>query len=513
MISYLTRPGRVRTRRRNILPGKMIDNRAPPGGHPLSWEEDVLFRVLIVDSDEPIRTYLEEIVVSAGYQAVGASTLSQALELAKTGDFDLVFLAVTLPDGSGVDELSKFTHLPSFPEVIIVTGGGDPDGAELAIRNGAWDYIQKRYNSKEILLSLKRALDYHEKKLRVLPIKRDQIIGSSARLSQSIQEMARAARSNARVSILGETGTGKGLFARTLHENSPRVTKPFVAVDCAALQPSLAGSELFGHKKGSFTGAVATSEGLLHQAQGGTLFLDEVGELDLDTQKKFLGFLDNQAYRPLGEAHKRQLDFRLICATNRDLLAMTRQGGFREDLYYRIRGLTISLPALRERRSDIPELIEHYLVTTCRDNGLALKSLSPELQHMFTLYEWPGNIRELERVIEALVASAPTDDLLLPWHLPNDLRVLFIRSRIGEGNAHPPFVGASVRVDMNWKTFRETSLELAEQTYLHGLLEACAGDIRKAMNVSGLSQPRLYSLLRKHGLHLKTGVRPSAPAA
>jgi two-component system NtrC family response regulator len=492
--------------------GKMLGNRAPPGGHSLSWEE-ALFRILIVDADDPVRTYLEEIVISAGYHVVGAATLAKGLELAKGEDFDLVFLAVTLPDGSGVDELSRFTHLPSLPEVIIVTGGGDPDGAELAIRNGAWDYIQKRYNAKEILLTLKRALEYHEKKLRVLPVKRDRIIGSSSRLSQSIQEMARAARSNARVCILGETGTGKGLFARTLHENSLRGTKPFVVVDCAALQSSLAGSELFGHKKGSFTGAVASTEGLLHQAQGGTLFLDEVGELDLDTQKKFLGFLDNQAYRPLGEAHKRQLDFRLICATNKDLLAMTRRGEFREDLYYRIRGLTISLPALRERRCDIPELIDHSLVTICRDCGLALKSLSPELLHLFTLYDWPGNVRELERVIESLVASAPTDDLLLPWHLPNDLRVLFIRSKIGEGKPHAPFAGAPVRVDMNWKTFRETSQELAEQSYLHGLLKACAGDIRKAMDISGLSQPRLYSLLRKHGLHLRAEASPASPEA
>jgi DNA-binding NtrC family response regulator len=273
-----------------------------------------------------------------------------------TNAYDVIFLDVRLPDGIGLDAIQKIKANSSAPEVVIITGEGDPNGAELAIQYGAWDYIEKPPSVQSVILPLVRALQYRTEKKdaqKPLMIKRDNIIGNSPQLLRSLKKLARAAQSQASVLIEGETGTGKELFAMAIHQSSSRSGKNFVVVDCAALPETLVESVLFGHAKGAFTGADQAKEGLVKQADQGTLFLDEIGELPLSLQKAFLRVLQEQRFRPIGGGSEVNSDFRLIAATNRDLDRMVQEKQFRQDLLFRIRSLVITLPPLRERPEDI----------------------------------------------------------------------------------------------------------------------------------------------------------------
>ncbi|GFM36567.1 sigma-54-dependent transcriptional regulator [Desulfovibrio psychrotolerans] len=461
-----------------------------------------MIRVLIVDDEEVICMMLTELVRSAGHEVRAVQTLAKGLDLARQEDFDLVYLDVALPDGNGLNALSHFMNMESNPEVIIITGASDPNGADLAIRSGAWDYIDKGQTPLEIRHSLRQALEYRDKKMNLLPAKRDRIVGSSSKLTQCIQFMAKAAKSSANVLIYGETGVGKDLFAHALHDNSSRANRPFVVVDCAALQESIAGSELYGHRKGSFSGATETVPGLVQQAHGGTLFLDEIGELDLQTQKKFLRVLENRTFRSLGGSHEQHSDFRLVCASNRDLMAMVANGLFREDLLFRVRAITLELPPLREHRQDLPELVDYFLVRICRGNRLPIKSLSPDLMQILREHSWPGNVRELSQVIESMVAAAPAEHVLTPRHLPTDMRALFARSKAA-GYENVATFAPGHTAPGPWKAFHDKALTTAEKTYFSDLMRFCSGDFQQAKAISGLSQARLYSLLKKHGLRTK----------
>lgn len=459
-------------------------------------------RILIVDDDEITRVVLSDIIGAEGHDVYAEPSLARGLKIAESIPIDLVFLDVFLPDGNGLEYLARFTQQPSNPLVIIITNAGDPNGAEMAIRNGAWDYVEKPFSPKDLQLSIRQAVAFREKKGDTLPVKRSRIVGSNPQLLQCIQEMSRAARSNVSVLVYGETGVGKDLFVRALHENCSVANGPFVIVDCASLHATIAGSELFGHKKGSFTSAVSANQGLIQQAHGGTLFLDEISELDLETQKLLLRVLETHRYRPLGEHHEVFSDFRFVCASNRDLEAMVSAGQFREDLFFRIREVTIRLPPLRERLSDLPELVEFFLEQACRSNKLGPKTVSSELMRMFGTYNWPGNVRELSHLIRALVSAAQTDAVIMPWHLPLELRALLIRSTL-KGTAASQELSlkpASDFVDMNWKSFRAESLDKIELIYFRSLVDSYAGKISKMMAVSELSPAQLYRLLKKHGL-------------
>lgn len=459
-------------------------------------------RILIVDDDEITRLVLSNFIGADGHEVFAEPTLARGLKRAGSAPLDLVFLDVFLPDGNGLEFLPKFTHLPSAPLVVIITNAGDPNGAEMAIRNGAWDYVEKPCSQQDLQLSIRQAMAYREKNSDAIPVERSRIVGSSPRLLKCIQEMSQAARSNVSVLVYGETGVGKDLFVRALHENCAVATGPFVIVDCAALQPTIAGSELFGHKKGSFTSAVSANQGLIQQAHGGTLFLDEISELDLETQKLLLRVLETHRFRPLGEHHEVFSDFRFVCASNKDLEAMVGAGQFREDLFFRIREVTIRLPPLRERLSDLPELVDFFLAEACRGNNLHMKTVSPELMQMFKTYSWPGNVRELSHLIRALVSSAQTDDVIMPWHLPLELRALLIRSTLKGTSATQEISQKSTNdfIDKSWKAFRTESMDKIEQIYFRSLVDSYAGNIPKIMSVSELSPAQLYRLLKKHGL-------------
>jgi two-component system NtrC family response regulator len=463
-------------------------------------------RILIIDDDELFCFALSGIVAKEGHGAECAHSLADGLERAKAHDFDLVFLDVRLPDGNGIALLSRLKDLPTAPEIIIITGAGDPDGAETAIKNGAWDYIEKTDTPQKLALSFLRALEYRKRKLATRPPPPHGIKGKSRKMRNCVDQMVRAARSTASVLILGETGTGKEVFARALHEHSPRAGRPFVVVDCASHHEGIMDSELFGHKRGAFTGADRDKAGRVLKAHGGTLFLDEVSELAPEVQKSFLRVLESRRFVPLGGDRELESDFRLVSASNRDLDELARLGRFRSDLLYRIRAVTIHLPPLRERSEDLPELAEHGLAELCRRNLLPQKTIAPDLLEILLSYDWPGNVRELFRVLDALVAEAPGEDVYHPAHLPRDLFARLIRFRVagGRSGAIEPPLPPEHRLKA-WAEFRREGLEALERRYLEGVVAECRGDVRQAMQVSGLSQARLYGLLRKHGLSLSRG--------
>jgi len=321
-------------------------------------------QILIIDDNEQLCQTLVKLVDRLGMSAVYETTLQQGLEKALSGNYDIVFLDINLPDGCGLDIIRELRSLPFPPEIIIITGHSDDDGAEIAIQNGAWDYIEKSASMQNIRLSLSRAIQYRKQKKERpshVALKRDAIIGASIQIVDCLDEAAYAANCDNPTLITGETGTGKELFAKAIHENSRQSAGNFVVVDCAALPEHLVESILFGHKKGSFTGSIENHEGLIRQADAGTLFLDEVGEMPLGIQKKFLRVLQEKRFRPVGCETEMHSNFRLICATHRNLEDMVANGLFRQDLYYRIRTICIALPPLRDRPKDIPCLALHRI--------------------------------------------------------------------------------------------------------------------------------------------------------
>ncbi len=468
-------------------------------------------KILVVDDDELIRELLADAVGRHGHTALCAGTLAEARGILAREEPDLVYLDVRLPDGSGINALEDIRASKSEPEVIIITGQGDPDGAELALRCGAWDYIEKPTSVERMVLPLLRALAFREEKRRrhAPTLAADSgIVGTSPKMAACLARAAMAAASRVDVFISGETGTGKEVFAQAIHQSGSRAKNRFVVVDCTTLPGNLAESELFGHERGSFTGADRRQTGLILQADGGTLFLDEVGELPLPIQAKFLRVLQERRFRPLGGEAEIKSDFRLVAATNRDLSAMARRGEFRDDLLYRLRTFRIELPPLRQREGDIQALVAAHLAKAAERTGESVREASPEYMELLEAHDWPGNVRELLQTVDMSLVSAHGETVLLPQHLPLDLRVRLMRRSVsdraeaGQGAAvdqagHlPGHSGAP----LTWREHRSDLLDKAERAYFSALLRQTGGDAAQAAQLSGLKSARLYELLAKHGL-------------
>jgi two-component system, NtrC family, response regulator len=474
--------------------------------------------ILIVDDEELVRNLLSDLVVNQGHQAFSAATLFEGLQLAQQHPFDLVFLDVRLPDGNGLDALPGFRSAPSQPEVLIITGGMDSNGADLAIQSGAWNYIQKPFTKNELLLQIQRALDYHQKKTTTFSrrnLDRGRIIGQSAELNRCLDQVAQCAGTDANVLITGETGTGKELFAQAIHSNSLRADKHFIIVDCAALPEHLIESVLFGHIKGAFTGADQERKGLIAQADGSTLFLDEVGELPPVAQKSFLRVLQERRFRPVGSDRERTSDFRLVAATHRDLDLMVTEGQFRSDLLYRLRTFVIHIPPLRIRKNDIEAMAMHYVFTLCNRHRIPIKGMLPEFLEVLSCHDWPGNVRELVNTIEKAVLSDPANPTLFPQHLDSAIRLKYIQTKASEKTDAfrsempcPKLNQASgipfLMVDElpTLKNFRRAAYDAIEKQYLLRLMTESSEDIEKACRLSGLRRSRLYGLLKIHDLSL-----------
>ena len=469
-------------------------------------------KVLIIDDDRMFCDVMSRAIQRLGHNTSFCLTLTDGLRTAAENDFDVVMLDVQLPDGNGLNAIPEIHDKASRPEVIIITGSGDPDGAELAIKCGAWDYIEKPASATAMTLPLIRAIDYREEKQSHAPLptlNRKGVIGDSPALQTCLGLIAQAAASDVNVLVTGETGSGKELLADTIHKNSDRSKEPFIVVDCSALPESLVESILFGHGKGAFTGADKNQPGLVRQADRGALFLDEVGELPLSLQKAFLRVLQEHRFRPVGGREEVHSDFRLIAATNRDLDKMVRKGMFRADLLYRIRALTIHAPPLRKRLEDIKYLAMHHVAKYCEKSRILMKGFSPDFFNVLGAFDWPGNIRELFHAMDSALVASHNEPILYPKHLPVHIRASALKTSLKKnGDTPPPRPDSSQNAIpeaslSSYKAFRNQLLETGEKKYFQQIISKANGDIQTACRLTDLSKSRLYNLLQKYNLSLR----------
>jgi two-component system, NtrC family, response regulator AtoC len=444
-------------------------------------------RMLVVEDDAVARDLLCEILRADGFEVEAVDDGAPAVERASQGRYDLVLSDVRMERVGGLDVLRAFTEKSPGTPVILITAFGDVTGAMEAIGHGAYDYVSKPFNIEELRLTVARALERRrlsaEATTSAAPgadrAQVAEIEGKSQRMLEVYKLVARVAPSTATVLVVGESGTGKELVARAIHNRSPRASKPFVPVNCTALSESLLESELFGHARGAFTGAVAAKRGLFETANGGTLFLDEIGDMGPKMQAQILRVLQDGEMRPVGGTEAIRVDVRLVCATNRDLDAEVKAGRFREDLYFRINVVTVRMPPLRDRAGDIPILVRHFINKIARREGRAEASVSPEALDLLCRYGWPGNVRELENAIERAVAVAK-GNVILPSDLPVEV--------YGGAQVAP----ASIIED------RPTLGEL-EKRYIALVLGECGGNKKKAAEKLGIDRRTLYRALERSG--------------
>jgi two-component system, NtrC family, response regulator len=437
------------------------------------------------------------------------------LRRALSRSFDIVILRDELADGPASFAVADFQALTDPPEIIIFSVVGEVDRAEHALKAGVWEYLVDPSPAEVLPTVLKRALRYRRNKVEEATgglqtirsqLARRGIIGRSSIMQNCVDQAVRIAQTEGNVLIYGESGTGKELFASAIHSLSPRAEHELTVIDCAALAPSLIESTLFGHTKGSFTGADRARQGLIQQSHGGTLFLDEIGELPLSSQKKLLRVIQERTYLPVGASSEQKSDFRLIAASNRDLKAMVEAGTFREDLLFRLKTFYLELPPLRLRRSDIAELAYYCRDTFCRRQKLQKKTFSPDYLMLLTEYDWPGNVRELQHAIERSLTEAQESPTLYPKHLPSGIRIEVTRKKLrpersaAPGDLLPRSLPANDRNLPTLKEARERAVELQEKAYLTRLLRVTGGDIKKSCVLAGISRSRLYDLLNKYGL-------------
>jgi DNA-binding NtrC family response regulator len=373
--------------------------------------------ILVVDDEKSQREILEMILSGEGYDVTTASSGEAAMKFVADRHFDLVLTDLKMTGMSGLDLLKQLTDFDKSIIVLLLTAHGTVDSAVDALRLGAFDYLQKPYDREKLLETISRALN----KLTSLDA---EIVSASPEMDRVKKLILKVAKSNSTVLIRGESGTGKELIARSIHNNSLRTDQIFQAVNCAAINENLLESELFGHEKGSFTGAVNEKKGLFEVADGGTLFLDEIGELDVSLQAKLLRALQEKQIRRVGATREINTDVRVVAATNRDLLKMTQEGSFREDLYYRLNVLSIEIPPLRERRSDVNLLMEYFIKKHTRSSNRKI-SLTPEARRLFEDYSYPGNVRQLESAIERAILLCENDTITvddLPPEMTNGAR-------------------------------------------------------------------------------------------
>src|SRR5687768_12319285 len=375
-------------------------------------------RVLVVEDQETERKALSQLLKTEGFQVYGAENADKALGYVDEG-MDVVLSGLHMGDVSGIDLLNLWKKRKADTQFILLTGDKSVNSGVEAIKAGAFDYVTKPVNHDELVLLIRRAMEGLQKDKEIDNLRRrldqrfglDQIVGQSKQMKDVFGKIQRAAPVDSTVLILGESGTGKELVAQALHHNSLRKKGPFVAVNCAAVPATLVESELFGHVRGAFTGATDRRVGRFEQADGGTLFIDEIGDFEIGLQAKLLRVLETLTVTPVGGHEDRKVDVRVVAATSRDIRRMVEEGKFREDLFYRLNVVTITLPPLRERPDDIPILVEHFLREISENKHTPPKRISPEVMRRFQQYRWPGNVRELRNTLESMMVLADGDTL------------------------------------------------------------------------------------------------------
>src|SRR6185436_2709383 len=383
-------------------------------------------RVLVADDEKNLRELLVRELTRKGHAAVGVPDGFAALEALKEDVVDVLLLDMKMPRVEGIEVLRALQEYPEMPQVIVMTGFQEVSTAVEAMKLGAYDYLTKPARIEELDILIRKAAE-KGRLIRQNVVHRAQldpdpshagILTANAKMEDVLRVVDRVAPTDSSVLILGESGTGKELVARAVHERSPRRNQAFVPIHCGALPREVLESELFGHEKGAFTGAIATKPGLIELADAGTLFLDEIGEMEPDSQVKLLRVLESHAFFRVGGTRRRTVDMRLVAATNRDLAEAIKTGGFRQDLFYRINTITITLPPLRERREDVRRLVEHFLE---QNASYGRKRLSDAAMDMVERYEWPGNVRELQHAVQRAVILSQGEQIQ-PGDLPDEIR-------------------------------------------------------------------------------------------
>lgn len=539
----------------------MKANLKHPAGPPREKTEDMASVVIIHDRSD-ICDLLCPVIEQSGYTCVAVQSGDAAVHTLDNNDHDLVLLDIDSVNDTELTILS-LSQTRSRPDVLAISSGGNTANLQRAIQAGVWDVICTPFTHRELIQAINRCLFHRQARIAAKitgQFRRDAILGSSASLERCLENVATVAQTNASVLILGETGTGKELFAQAIHENSLRTSGHFIVVDCTNIPKTLAESLLFGHERGGFTGANETRDGLFKQADGGTIFLDEIGDLDLDIQKSLLRVLQAQKFRPLSSKREAASNFRLVAATNRDLDDMIARGTFRQDLYHRLRARVVQLPPLRARKEDILPIANYHVRQICDDLGCPLKEVSYELHQALTLYDWPGNIRELINCLHAVVHNGYGEPRLYPQHLPLEIRTLVLPKRNGKAAAEgylvpdldcgteqteacptcsgprhspctlsdplsadpcPPAEPVTGSHDLlrpvfniydhdnrllPLKAVRELAMHEVEIIYLQHLVAHSEGSFQRALTISGLSRARLYDLLNKHSMSIARSI-------
>ncbi len=441
----------------------------------------VAAKVLVVEDDSEMLEMVREHLEEAGYTVEGLGSATQAIANLRQESYDAILTDLRMPDGDGMEVLRAARETQGDAPIILITAFGTIESAIQAIREGAYDFVTKPFALEEISLLLAKGLEARQLREENRRLRQEvsdryrfaNLLGASGPMQAVFSLIRQAAPSEVNVLITGESGTGKELVAKALHFNSPRSKRPFVPINCAAVPAGLLESELFGHVRGAFTGAVGSRQGLFREANGGTLFLDEIGDMAPELQAKLLRAIEDRMVRPVGSDERLPLDVRIITATNKDLPSRIQAGQFRDDLYYRLAVIPIHLPPLRERKDDIPLLADHFLRRATAATGKAIAGFSPEAMAVLLRHVWPGNVRELENVVERAV-TLTTEGRVIPEALLLDLAS-----------------SAQDQPSLSRMTSRPSLRALADE-YVSLVLRETGGDKAKAAEILGVSKRTLY---------------------
>jgi DNA-binding NtrC family response regulator len=459
-------------------------------------------KILVVDDEEVICRSVARILSREEYEVETLLDGEEALRRLEDTVYDLVILDIMMPKVSGIEILQRIRESHPDTDVIMITGLSQIETAVQSMKLGAFDYIPKPFTPEELSLSVDRSLE-RQRLLRENTLLRteagskyrfENIVGAAPQMQAIYRLIAKCAPTNSTVLIKGESGTGKELIARAIHYNSLRKDKPFVPVDCGSLSETLFESELFGHVKGSFTGAVSNKQGLFKMADGGTLFLDEIGNIPISTQVKLLRVIQEREYKAVGDTRTQSTNIRLITATNLDLTAMVAAGTFREDLFYRINIFPIQLPPLRERREDIPALAFHFLHSFSEELGKRVNEISADALNLLTNYDWPGNIRELENTIHRAVILT-NDRAITQGHLSTILEI------VPRLEMQVPLTAEELKRVK--KTIREKSVERVERLFVLEALKRNDWNVTRSAEETGMLRPNFQALMKKFQIRVR----------
>jgi DNA-binding NtrC family response regulator len=460
-------------------------------------------RLLVIDDEEIVLKSCRKILEGEGHQVFVALSGREAFDLLAKEPIDVVITDIKMPGMDGMEVLERMKR--EYPDilVIMITGYSTVQSAVQAMKLGAFDYIPKPFTPDEVSVVVEKALEkksliyeniYLRKELEA-KYGFENIIGSSPKMEEVYKLIRKVAPTDSTVLIRGESGTGKELIARAIHFNSPRKQRPFVPVDCGVLAQELLESELFGHVKGSFTGAIVTKPGLFEVAEGGSIFLDEIGDTNSNFQSKLLRVMQEREFTPVGGVNPKKVDLRFIVATNKDLERLVTEGKFREDLFYRLNVVSITVPLLKERKDDIPLLAYHFLKKYAKEMKKNIKSISVDAMNKLTAYDWPGNVRQLENVIERAIVMAEGDTVTteqLPF-------------AVADGAAHPdmPIPKTSEELKEIKKELREAAVESIEKSFVLDALTRNDWNVTKSAEDVGMQRSNFQALMRKYNIKLQ----------